>query len=578
MSVSRKAPTPKQSPRSARGGANASIPKMRSACGQHASTPEASGNSRRMSSPKVLPPVVTSQDVLPAVHAVMRLAVHHRRAGCVSKADLQGLLAGSQHEDFLRWILERKRWFSSAGAIELNDLQLALEHFYGHGASAPVSQTSRCDTDTRSALGSSSGQPWTPLVGAAPEIVSTPQHTEDALSLPEATQVDPLMRLVYEHPNGQITKEAVQACLQGTIYRDFMEWIIERRRWTDETGLMDLSELQTRLQQFYACGLDTDIDAPSSAVELSPPDTEQAKWPKAPAAQGASATCSESVGSADCNSWRGSGVVEVEALCSENDALWAENELLKQQVERQAMQIKALQLGALEEAPAPNSNADVVLGDDDCASCGEQVGKCDWETEHSTADTSSVPIPSRLRSAPAQSGDLLNSPVSSLATAQDHWSSAGASRIIQAPVPQSSVQSPRPTPRQVRPLSPTLMTRSLVVGGDASTLRAPAAGTWGRFPKISTQSLPNSPTLPSQALPGVVRSAQASPALANAVPTEMFIMHDVGSEGPLIRGELKRSIAGSQLSRGYHMKARSPEKFTDVSDEKVADEGGSLSH
>lgn len=435
--------------------------------------------------------------------------------------------------------------------------------YLGHGASAPVSQTSRCDADTRSALGSSSGQPWTPLVGAAPEIVSTPQHTEDALSLPEAlvdvaerglreaTQVDPLMRLVYEHPNGQITKEAVQACLQGTIYRDFMEWIIERRRWTDETGLMDLSELQTRLQQFYACGLDTDIDAPSSAVELSPPDTEQAKWPKAAAAQGASATCSESVGSADCNSWRGSGVVEVEALCSENDALWAENELLKQQVERQAMQIKALQLGALEEAPAPNSNADVVLGDDDCASCGEQVGKCDWETENSTADTSSVPIPSRLRSAPAQSGDLLNSPVSSLATAQDHhWSSAGASRIIQAPVPQSSVQSPRPTPRQVRPLSPTLMTRSLVVGGDASTLRAPAERTWGRFPKISTQSLPNSPTLPSQALPGVVRSAQASPALANAVPTEMFTMHDVGSEGPLIRGELKRSIAGSQLSRG----------------------------
>ena len=67
---------------------------------------------------------------------------------------------------------------------------------------------------------------------------------------------------------------SLQACLQGTIYRDFMEWIIERRRWTDETGLMDLSELQTRLQQFYACGLDTDIDAPSSAVELSPPDTE----------------------------------------------------------------------------------------------------------------------------------------------------------------------------------------------------------------------------------------------------------------------------------------------------------------
>ena len=43
---------------------------------------------------------------------------------------------------------------------------------------------------------------------------------------------------------------------------------------------------------------------------------------------------------------------------------------------------------------------------------------------------------------------------------------------------------------------------------------------------------------------------QASPALANAVPTEMFTKHDVGSEGPLIRGELKRSIAGSQLSRG----------------------------
>ena len=72
-----------------------------------------------------------AKDVLPAVHAVMRLAVHHRRAGCVSKADLQFLLAGSQHEDFLRWFLETKRWFSSVGAIELNDLQLALEHFYG---------------------------------------------------------------------------------------------------------------------------------------------------------------------------------------------------------------------------------------------------------------------------------------------------------------------------------------------------------------------------------------------------------------------------------------------------------------
>jgi len=75
-----------------------------------------------------------------------------------------------------------------------------------------------------------------------------------------------MIRLVDTNPNGKVSKTELRAGLQGTCYKDFMEWIFSERRFhvydTDHSGRLELAELRKAFMQFS----NTDSEKPKAAI------------------------------------------------------------------------------------------------------------------------------------------------------------------------------------------------------------------------------------------------------------------------------------------------------------------------